>query len=217
MTRNRHRHSKLPRLSSRVNELVAEITQHLYHRSIQIRKSMSRDNLEDAMEFANQTILDWIEEQRRATAASLEKNTAYPQPKQPSQDTQFFDRQMRLIAHVGTGLWRLRQKLLKPESDQPLDEVRRAYRHFQSVWDAIEDAGFTIQDHTNQSYDAHLALKVVAFEPNPNVQREIVSETIKPSIYYQQNDSQQVIQMGEVIVATPVQENKPSNNFQEIL
>jgi hypothetical protein len=106
---------------------------------------------------------------------------------------------MLFVADVGTGLWRLRQKMIEPGTDRPLDEMRRAYRHFESVWDALTQAGVQIQDHTDAPYDSGMSLKVIAFQPMPGLRREKVIETIKPTIYYKE----QPIQMGEVIVGTP--------------
>jgi len=107
----------------------------------------------------------------------------------------------RLLAEIGTGLWRLRQKMLQPGSDRPLDEMRRAYRHLESVWDALAQAGIEIRDHTGEPVPEGgiYALKVIAFQPTPGLARDRVLETIKPSIYA----NGEMIQMGEVIVGTP--------------
>jgi hypothetical protein len=115
---------------------------------------------------------------------------------------------MELIADIGTGLWRLRQRLINPDTGLPLEETRRAYRHFQSVWDAITDAGYTIQDHTHQKFDPGLMLKVITYEQKPGLEYEIISETIKPSIYYQKEGASKTIQIGEIIVAQPIIEDQ---------
>jgi hypothetical protein len=106
---------------------------------------------------------------------------------------------IRFLAEIGTGLWRLRQKMVKPGTGQPLEEMRRAYRHFEATWDVLRQAGIEIQDHTGASYDPGMALKVITFEPTLGITREKVTETIKPTIYFKT----QPIQVGEVIVGTP--------------
>ena len=108
---------------------------------------------------------------------------------------------LRLLADVGTGLWRLRHRMVQPGTDQPLDEMRRAYRHFTSVWDALAEAGLSIRDHTREPVPEGgiYALRVIAFQPTPGLARETVIETIKPTIYYRD----QLLQMGEVLVGTP--------------
>ncbi len=107
--------------------------------------------------------------------------------------------QLQFLADIGTGLWRLRQKMVQPGTDRPLEEMHRAYRHLESVWDALSQAGVEIQDHTNALFDPGMSLRVIAFQPMPGIRREKVIETIKPTIYFKS----QPIQMGEVIVGRP--------------
>jgi|SRR5215208_5795751 len=105
----------------------------------------------------------------------------------------------RSIADLGTGLWRLRQRLVDSVTGQPIEATRRAYRHFESAWDTLADAGVEIQDHTNDSFDPGQSLKVIAFQPTTGLTHDAVIETIRPSIYFKG----QRIQIGEVIVGTP--------------
>lgn len=104
-----------------------------------------------------------------------------------------------VLVDLSTGLWRLRQKMHRPGTQQPLDEVKRAYRHLESVWDALAAAGVDIQDYSDCPFDPGMSLKVVSFQPTPGLSRDLIVETIKPSIYLKGKP----IQMGEVIVATP--------------
>jgi hypothetical protein len=111
----------------------------------------------------------------------------------------------RLIADVGTGLWRLRQKMLKPGTELPLEEMRSAYRHLESTWDALSQAGIQIRDHTGELVPEGgiFGLKVLAYQPKPGTTHEQVQETIRPSIYHKG----QMIQMGEVIISKPEEDN----------
>lgn len=108
---------------------------------------------------------------------------------------------LSFLADLGTGLWRLRQKMVQPGTNEPLDEMRRAYRHLESTWDVLGEAGAQILDHTNEFVPEGgiYALQVIAYQPTPGLSREQVVETIKPTIYYQDR----LIQMGEVIIGTP--------------
>jgi len=107
----------------------------------------------------------------------------------------------KLLEEVGTGLWRLRQKMLQPGTDQPLDEMRRAYRHLESIWDALAQADIQIRDHTGELVPEGgiFSLKVLAYQPKAGISHEEVQETIRPSIYYKDK----MIQMGEVIISKP--------------
>lgn len=107
----------------------------------------------------------------------------------------------RTVTELGTGLWRLRQRMIDPQSGEPLAEHRRSFRHLASVWDALEEIGVDVIDHSGQPYDPGQALVVLAFQPTPEVAAEVVLETIRPSIYM----ADKRLQVGEVIVGTPVQ------------
>jgi hypothetical protein len=103
------------------------------------------------------------------------------------------------LVEVGTGLWRLRQKMTQPGTNIPRDEMRRAYRHFESVWEALEHDGVKIYDHTGEDFDAGRSITVLAYQPTDSLSRERVVETIKPTIYIHDN----LVQIGEVIVGVP--------------
>lgn len=128
--------------------------------------------------------------QRLSTALST------PVPPPPTLDEAAYG---HILADVATSLWRLRQRMLQPGTDQPLEEMRRAYRSFESAWDALMEAGITIQDHTGTLFKAGLLLHVLAFQPTPGIARETVIQTLRPTVYYHQ----QLLQPGEVIVGTP--------------
>lgn len=59
--------------------------------------------------------------------------------------------------------------------------------------------GLEVKDHTGDAFDYGLPLKVVTTQPTPGITREMVVETIKPTIYWER----QIIQAGEVVIATP--------------
>jgi hypothetical protein len=129
---------------------------------------------------------------------------------QPPPEPGMGEQELRMLADIGTGLWRLRQKMVKPGTSQPLDEMRRPYRHLESVWDALVQASVEIQDHTDKPFDAGMSLKVISFQPTPGLGRERVIETIKPTIYFKGRG----IQMGEVIVGRPEKTGPSSDNSQ---
>lgn len=106
------------------------------------------------------------------------------------------------VTGVATNLWRLRQKMIEPGTDRPLEEMRRAYRHLQSAWDVLADASIEIQDHTGAVFDVGQSLRVISYQETPGLNVEQVIETIKPSVYY----GGRMVQMGEVIVGTPPRE-----------
>ena len=107
------------------------------------------------------------------------------------------------LAEVSVGAWRLKKKMTDSKSNEPLDEMSRAYRHLESVFITLEKQGVEIQDHDGQPFDPGLSIKVLAYQPTPGIEKEYVLETIKPSIYLKGDR----ILMGEVIVATFIKED----------
>ena len=103
------------------------------------------------------------------------------------------------LADVATGVWRLKQRFLQPGTDQPREEMRKAYRDLQSLWDTLIQAGIEIQDHNGALYDPGQSLKVLAFQPTQGLDQARIVETIKPTVYLQSH----WLQLGEVIVGTP--------------
>jgi hypothetical protein len=102
------------------------------------------------------------------------------------------------LAEVSVGAWRLKKKMTDPKTGEPLSEMSRAYRHLESVLFTLEKEGIEIQDHDGQPFDAGLSIKVLTYQPLPNIEKEYVYDTIKPSVYLKGER----ILMGEVIVAT---------------
>jgi hypothetical protein len=119
--------------------------------------------------------------------------------RRPEADPVGLKDQERLLADLGTGLWRIRQRMIEPETGKPLEEMKRAFRHLQATWDILADAGIEIQDHTGVLFDSGMSIKVLAFQPMADIDRETVIETIRPTVYFRS----QRIQMGEVIVGRP--------------
>ena len=100
---------------------------------------------------------------------------------------------------IAGAVWKLRQIAKDPATHETRSETRPLIRHVDAIWDALAAVGIDIQDHTNSPFDSGQSLEVLAFQPTAGVTREIVIETVKPSIYLKGIR----LQMGQVIVATP--------------
>jgi hypothetical protein len=106
------------------------------------------------------------------------------------------------LAVLGTNLWRLRSKMLKPGTSEPLDEMRVAHYYLESLWQAFRDAGGEIVDETGRPFVSGTSVKVISFEPLEGIERPVVTETMRPTIYFRDRR----IQKGEIIVGTPSSE-----------
>jgi hypothetical protein len=100
---------------------------------------------------------------------------------------------------LANSAWDLRKGSVDSLTGEPKPHLAKIARHVERLWDSLERVGLNIQDHYNQPFDSGQSLEVLAFQPTPGVEREIVAETIRPTVYLQG----QRIQIGQVIVATP--------------
>jgi hypothetical protein len=188
-----HRKDKNPAQKTFKEKLVEFLTQNMYESAIRIKKPMNHEVLEA---LVNEAVGAWIEkyyEEKRAA------------PRRQVQATEgadsYFEKQKALMTKVGTGLWRLRKRMLKPGTEEPLEEMKRPYRQLESVWDAIHEAGYKIIDHTNMPYNEGLELRVIHYGQREGIDREIISETVVPSILFEGTR----IQEGEVYVDYPAE------------
>lgn len=106
----------------------------------------------------------------------------------------------KALAVIATNIWKAKTKMVDASSGEVHDDMKRVYRHIESIFQAFQDMGLEVKDHTDEPFDYGLPLKVVTTQPTPGITKERVVETIKPTIYWQN----QIIQHGEVVIATPV-------------
>ncbi len=109
------------------------------------------------------------------------------------------------VAEAATNAWRARSRMLDPVTGEVRDDMRRVYRHVEATLEAFAGMGIQLKDHTGERFDYGSALKVVTTQPTPGIQQESVIETIRPTIYW----NHQMIQIGEVIIATPSTQSPP--------
>jgi len=119
--------------------------------------------------------------------------------KTQAEDPTMAKRLERFLAGLATELWRMKQKLIKPGTDEPLDEVRRAFRHLNSMWDLLIQEGVEIKDPTNEPFNSGMMLNVIAYESTPGLTSETVIETLKPAVFYKREP----IQIADVVVGKP--------------
>jgi hypothetical protein len=103
------------------------------------------------------------------------------------------------LLDLANSAWDLRRGSIDSVTREPKPNLEKMARHVQRLLDGLEQAGLHIQDHYDQPYDSGQSLSVLAFQPTPGIEREVVAETVRPTVYYQG----QQIQTGQVIVATP--------------
>jgi molecular chaperone GrpE (heat shock protein) len=106
---------------------------------------------------------------------------------------------VKSIADVATNAWKARTKMMDGSSGEVREDMKRVHRHIEAMFESFREMGLEIKDHTGEIFDYGLPLNVVTTQPTPGITKERVLETLKPTIYWQE----QMIQMGEVVIATP--------------
>ena len=128
-----------------------------------------------------------------------------PAGKAGGQEIEVADRQILLRprltiwADMANAIWALQQKSCDPTTAERREEFRPLARYIERLSECMSEIGLEVQSHTNQAFDSGQSLEVIAFQPTAGISREIVVETIRPTVYLKGHR----VQVGQVIVATP--------------
>ena len=103
------------------------------------------------------------------------------------------------LAEAATGVWKAERKLER-QDDAAAKISRQIGRGVRTARRALQEGiELKVQDHDGDDFDPGLSLKVLSFEDDPALTREVVLETFLPSVYFRGR----LIQMGEVVVGRP--------------
>jgi hypothetical protein len=110
----------------------------------------------------------------------------------------------KALLGIATNAWRIRVKLTDSKSGEPRDEVgqnelRKLNRYVEAIFDVLTGIGMEVKDRTGQAFDYGLPEKVVTAHPQPDLTKEMIIETLRPTIYWRS----QIAQQGEVVIGTP--------------
>jgi hypothetical protein len=112
---------------------------------------------------------------------------------------------VKSIVGIATNTWKARRRLVEPISGELAGEMKRVAADIERIQRCLEDLGVVIEDHTNRPFDYGLPWRVVATKPMVGIQKEIVTETLRPTVRWHD----QIIQHAEVEIGTPA--NKEQN------
>lgn len=107
----------------------------------------------------------------------------------------------KAVVEAATGLWRAERKLQEADPDQEDDLLVRLRLYVDSASDALSGIGVKVIDHDGEHFDDGMSVDVLAIEPQPGLTREVIVETLQPTIYL---DGRR-IHMAQVIVGRPEQ------------
>jgi hypothetical protein len=134
------------------------------------------------------------EPQDQPAAAPEPVPETVPEPEPPPSDLDD-----KTIADVATNLWRVLKRFGENGDGEESKAQRMATRNLTAISDRLSAAGVRAQDHDGIPWDPGMSLKAMAYEPRPNLERETVVETVRPTVYR----GGQCIQFGHVIVGVP--------------
>lgn len=120
---------------------------------------------------------------------------------------------LKTLAAVATAIWRAKSKLdAEAEATLP-DELRNLPRHIQAAWDALKAGQIQVDDPTGRQYVPGMAVNTLTIQPLDGITCEVIHETIKPSVYF--NDA--LIQRADVILGRPADESEVTPTENEAL
>jgi hypothetical protein len=130
-------------------------------------------------------------------------------PLSPTQDNPVrLEFRSTLIVDLANVAWALQRKSCDPVTNERKEEFRPIARHIDQLSEYLEELGVKIQNHTNELFDSGQSLEVIAFQPTAGISRDVVVETIRPTVYIKGIR----IQMGQIVVATPEQTQEGGGN-----
>ena len=103
------------------------------------------------------------------------------------------------LAALATNIWRAQTRMIDAKTGEPREETRRVYRHIEGALEAFAGMGVRLSDWVGQPYDSGLPVKVISFQPFPDVTCDTVIVAVRPAVFWQAR----LLQVGEVIVGIP--------------
>lgn len=135
--------------------------------------------------------------------ASIVANRAASSKEQTTAEAGVPSDYLKTLVSIATNAWRAKIKMLDVTTGEVREEMKRVDRHIEAIFRSLAEVGVVIRDHTGEAYDEGQPMKVVANKPTPGLERKRVSETLLPSIFW----NNRLVQNGEIEIATPASPN----------
>lgn len=156
--------------------------------------------------LANPTVLpnaDWPGEKQTLQAVALVMAAKPTRKEQVPVEADVPTDYLKTLVSIATNAWRAKTKMVDTITGEVRKEMKRVDRHIEAIYRSLADAGIVIRDHTGEAYDEGQPMKVVASKPTPGLGKKQVSETLLPSIFW----NNRLVQNGEIEIATPAAPN----------
>lgn len=128
------------------------------------------------------------------------------------------EKNLKVLIDLAVNLWRLERAIEYLQLDENSSEKRRINRHLIASKESLLQLEIEYEDHTGDLVPdkGEYILKVIEYIPKEDITKDVVIETIKPSVYHHGK----MVSPGEVFVGIPVgskdsEENKVSSLISE--
>jgi hypothetical protein len=115
---------------------------------------------------------------------------------------------LKALVSIATNAWRAKTKMMDPTTSELREDMKRVGRHIEAIYRNLAEVGIVIRDHTGDAYDEGQPMKVIASKPTQALAKKCVSETLLPSVFW----NNRLIQNGEIEIATPSAPNSPAQS-----
>jgi hypothetical protein len=126
--------------------------------------------------------------------------------KEDTPDAQVPAPYVKALVSIATNVWRSKKKMMDAATGEIREGMKPVDRHIEAIRRNLLEVGIQIHDHTGETYDEGQPMKVIATKPTRGPERQHVSETLLPSIFW----NNRLIQNGEIEIATPLLPNAPT-------
>lgn len=138
----------------------------------------------------------------------IKKNTASSAPSELTVVEKLPDNYVKAVINIATYAWRIRGKVADSSGDAnsecSKDDIKKVLRYVDGIVDALTSIDIDIKDRIGQPFDFGLPEKVVTTVAQVGICKEMIRETLRPTIYWRS----QIAQQGEIILATPEEAGK---------
>jgi len=193
-------------------------------------KAKRRPIIVSKLNLANPTVLpnaEWPGEKQVLETVALVMTTKPMRKEQAPAEAGVTPEQLKAIVSIANNFWRAKKRMLDAASGEVREDMKRIHRDVEAIRRSLVGLGIVIryhrdddldegepkvrivvQDHTGDVYDEGQPMKVVASKPTAGLDKKRVSETLLPSVFW----NNRLVQNGEIEIATPSDPITPADS-----
>lgn len=169
-------------------------------------KMKRRPAIANKRDLANPTVLPtsgWPSDKEIRDSVALVMTAKPVRTERPTAVAEAPTDYLKALVSIATNAWRVKIKMVDATTGEVREEMKRVDRHIEAIYRSLAEVGIVIRDHTGDAYDEGQPMNVIASKPTPGLDRKRVSETLLPSIFW----NNRLVQNGHIEIATPVFSN----------